>query len=225
MKLRFAFGLITLILLVACSSAAPAGTPQTISVQYTFAATAWLETLNTCAGNNIVSPELRAADFIDVSSAMLAIRIGQPAGLTTPSYQIGTEEILVVVNKQNPINRLTADQVRGLFSGQIPTWKNITGSDAPVQAWVFPGGEDVQQLFEQTALGEAPVSSGARLAANPDEMAQAIAADVNAIGILPRHWKAGNVSDVYSVASVPVLALVPTQPDNAMTQILACLQK
>jgi hypothetical protein len=225
MKPRLALGLIALILLAACSSAAPAGTPQTISVQYTFAATAWLGTLNTCAGNNVVRPELRSADFIDLSSANLAIRIGQPDRLTTPAYQIGTEEILVIVNRQNPVNKLTADQVRGLFTGQLPSWKDINGSNAPVQAWVFPDGEDVQQLFADIALGGTPVGPGARLANSPDEMARAVAADVNAIGILPRHWKAGNVSDVYTVTNAPVLALVPVQPDNAMTRILACLQK
>ena len=47
-------------------------------------------------------------------------------------------------------------------------------------------------------------------------MAQAIASDVNAVGILTRHWQMGNVPDVYTVATLPVLAITPAQPQVAI---------
>jgi hypothetical protein len=212
-------------LLSACSPSTPVATSAPLTVQYTFAATSWLADLYTCTGGAVVRDEPRSADMLDPGSADLVLRIGQPANLTSPAYQIGTEDILVVVNKQNPINRLSADQVSGLFTGRIQTWKDINKSDAAVAVWVFPAGEDVQQLFEGAALGGAPASSDARLAITPDEMARAVAGDVNAIGILPRHWKAGNVSDVYTVTQVPVLAIVAAEPQGALAQILVCLQK
>ncbi|MBI4732462.1 MAG: hypothetical protein HY781_10150 [Chloroflexi bacterium] len=177
-----------------------------------------------CAGENIVSAELRAADYLDLSSTDLALRIGD-ANITSPAYQIDTEEILVIVNPQSPINSLTADEVLGLFTGSIQNWQEVNGDDAKVQVWVFAAGEDVQQIFEQTALGGAPVTSLARLAPDPEEMAQAIAGDVNTVGILTRHWKMGNVSDVYTVDTVPVLALTLSEPNAAIMGILPCLQK
>lgn len=194
-------------------------------MQYTAATTPWLSDLYACAGNNIVKTELRAVDFLDLEAADLIMRVGQPADLPLPAYQIDTEDILVIVNPKNPIKKLTLEQVRGLFSGQIMNWKDIDGPNAPVQVWVYASGEDVQQIFNQTALGGSPVTSFARLATGPDEMAQAVADDVNAIGILTKHWKADNVSDVFTVASVPVLAITPSESQMELNNNLACMQK
>jgi len=225
MKRTFAFLILVCLLLPSCNSATPTVSAGPLTVQYTAAAAPWLADLYDCAGANVVTAEQRAADFLDPQSVNLAIRIGQPANLTSAAYQIGSEELLVILNPQNPINSLTAEQVRGLFTGQVLNWREIKGSNAPVQVWVFSSGEDVQQIFDQIALGGSPTTSTARLAAGPDEMAQAIASDVNAVGILTRHWKAGNISTVYTVASVPVLALTPAEPQGAVQELLACLQK
>ncbi len=229
MKRIFAFLIPACLLLSSCNSATPIATPtappETIAVQYTSAAVPWLTGLYNCAGAYMVTAEQRAADFLDPQAIDLAIRIGQPANLTFPSYQIGSEDILVIVNPQNPTSSLIAEQVRGLFNGQVLNWQEVGGSDAQVQVWTFSSGEDVQQIFEQTVLEGSQVTSTARLASGPDEMAQAIAIDVNAIGILTRHWKAGNVTEVYTVATVPVLATTRDTPQVAVQKLIACLQK
>jgi len=48
--------------------------------------------------------------------------------------------------------------------------------------------------------------------------------EFNAVGILQRHWKAGDVREVYSVAKVPVLAITQTEPQGAVNQLIGCLQ-
>ncbi len=213
------------LLLPACNPTTPTATAGAITVQYTAAAAPWLAGLYDCAGANVVTAEQRSAIFLDPQSDNLAIRIGQPANLTSPAYRIGSEELQVILNPQNPINTLTAEQVRGLFTGQILTWQEVNGSDAAVQVWVYSSGEDVQQIFEQAILGGSPLTSTARLAAGPSEMAEAIASDVNAVGILTRDWKADGVSVVYSIANVPVLALTSAEPQGTIQELLACMQK
>ncbi len=220
---KFCF-LFFVFLLAACASSTPTPQAAPLRVRYTFTAQPWLVDVYDCAGENVVSAELRAIDYLDLSSTDLALRIGD-ANITSPAYQIDTEEILVIVNPQNPINSLTADEVHGLFTGSIQNWQEVNGDDASVQVWVFAGGEDIQQIFEQTALGGAPVTSLARLAPGPEEMAQAIAGDVNAVGILTRHWKADDVSDVFLIATVPVLALAPDMPSGIVNELVVCLQK
>jgi hypothetical protein len=223
--LRFFTLSLLLFLLASCTPTTPTIQAEPLRVQYTFAAQPWLADLNDCAGGSVVDAQLRAADYLEIDTTELAIRIGVNSPIALPAYQIDTEDILVIVHPQNPINRLSAEDVRGLFSGSIQTWQELNGSDEPVQVWVFAAGEDVQQVFEQTALGGTPVVSTARLATGPDEMAQAIADDVNAVGILTRHWKAGNVSDAYTVVTVPVLVILPAESQGAMTDLVACLQK
>jgi hypothetical protein len=225
MKKPFIFLFFTFLLFSSCSPASPAPTPKSITVQYTAAAQPWLAALAGCSGKSVVTAELRSADTLDINHADLTIRIGEPSNLDAPTYQIGTDDILVIVNRQNPIDRLTIEQVRGLFTGRIQNWKDIQGSDAPVQVWVFASGEDVQQIFEQISLGGTPVTSAARLATGPDEMAQAIANDINAIGVFTSHWNTGSVSDIFTGASVPVLASTSSEPKGALPQILDCLQR
>jgi hypothetical protein len=47
----------------------------------------------------------------------------------------------------------------------------------------------------------------------------------NTVGILPRHWKVGNSRFVYTIPDVPVLAVVREEPQGAIQEVLACLQK
>jgi len=225
MKHIFALLCFGCLLLPSCNSTKVTVSTEPITIEYTSAAAPWLTDMYYCAEEKVVNAEQRGADFLDPQTVDLAIRIGQPTNLTFPAYQIDSEDILVIVHRQNPVNRLTAEEVHDLFTGSIQTWQEINGSNTPVQVWVFSSGEDVQQIFNQSALEGSPVTSTARLATGMEEMAQAIAKDVDAVGVLPRHWNMGNVSDVFSVATVPVLVLTPPEPQEAVQEMLACLQK
>lgn len=221
----FLFLLFTFPLLASCSPAAPTAAPAVITVQYTAAAQPWLMNVYKCAGDNIVIAEPRGADYLDLNNTDLIMRVNEPRNLTAPAYQIGSQEIVVGVNPRNQIGNLTVEKVRAIFNGRIARWNELGGNDAPVQVWVFAVGEDVQQVFETQVMGGTPVTSLARLATSPQEMANAIAADVNAIGILTRHWMTGNLQDVFAAASVPVLAITPSEPQGAVAKLLTCLQQ
>jgi ABC-type phosphate transport system substrate-binding protein len=171
-----------------------------------------------------INAEQRLGEVLD-PNADLAIRIGQPGDLTSPAFRIGTEDVLVIVNPQNPIHQLSAGQVRGLFSGQVQTWKDLAGADSPVEIWAYPEGDDVQQVFEQAVLAGSPISTTARLANSPEEMAQAVAKDVEAVGFLTRHWKKGDVAEVFVAVSAPVLVITSSSPKGNRAALLDCLQK
>jgi hypothetical protein len=219
-------GSLAIFLLVSCTPATAVITPALFTVQYTFATAPWLKNLSSCAGNQIIDAELRALDFQNLDSSDMVMRIGQSAGLISPAYQIGKDDLLVIINPRNPVKRLTIDQVRFLFMGQIQTWKPLNGNGTQVHVWVFSVGEDVQQIFEQSILNGSSVTTQARLANSPEEMTKAIADDTDAIGIITRRLKADNTSDVFTVASnLPVLVLTRSQPQGNLDQILACLQK
>ena len=215
---------LALILLAGCNPSTPGATPVPISVQYSAATTPWLPGIYECAGVNVVTAEQRAIEFQDPQSVDLAIRIGQPDNLNFPAYQIGSEEIIVIVNPTNPVKSLTAEQVRRIFNGQTFSWQGVGGSNTQVQVWVYSSGEDIQQIFESTVMDGSPVTSNARLATSPDEMALAIANDVNAVGILTQSLMGNIVSDAFMVATVPVLALTKIAPQGAVQTLIACLQ-
>jgi hypothetical protein len=224
MRFPLTAALLLPLLLLGCSPASATPAPVPLTVQYSPSAGAWLPALVNCAGNVTINFEQRQGEALD-PKADLEIRIGQPIELTSPAFRIGSEDLLVVINPQNPVHTLSEDQVRGLFSGQIRNWKDVKGADSPVEVWAYPEGDDVEQVFEQVVLEGGPITSTARLANSPDEMAQGIAKDSNAVGVLSRHWITENVREAFKAASAPVLAITPSAPQGASAALLTCLQK
>ncbi len=225
MKKSFSFLILICTIFAACEHSALSPTPTPITVQYTSASAPWLGLIFNCAGLNVVHAEQRAADYHDQQSIDIAIRIGQPAQLSLPAYQIGIEDIIIVTNPQNPVKSLSGSQVRGLFTGQIMTWDVVGGSKAEVNVWVYSPDEDIQQIMDEKALQGNLVTSTARLAGGPEEMVQAIANDENAVGILTRRIKDSDVYSVNNVLTVPVLAISKVGETGAVQDLLACLQK
>ncbi|MBN2387163.1 MAG: substrate-binding domain-containing protein [Anaerolineales bacterium] len=220
-----------LLLLAACAPARSDATPSTLEVQFSAAAQPWLAALYDCAAgqNATVRLEQRAPDQFSLNASM-AIRIGEPQALTLSAYQIGDEEIIIVVHPENPVTQLALIEVRQLFSGQAANWNAFGGPDRPVQPWVYAPGEDLQQVFARSVMQGAPVAGQARMAASPAEMIAAIGSDPAAIGVLTRSLLTGAVRDLRLPADeqarlrVPVLLLTPTRPDGTLAAIIACLQ-
>jgi hypothetical protein len=201
------------LLISACSTSTPQPTPQVVSVYSSFAAEPWLTELYDCAAtqNNV---SLSRVD--DSSTADVVLQIGEPAVLASFAYQIDTEEILIVTQRQSPIQNLTLEDARALFMGM---------GDPSVQVWVYASDADVQQVFDQLVMEGRSVSSSALIAVNPQQMSDTLVNQPNTVGILPRHWKVGDSREVFSAGTVPVLALAKTEPQGAIKELIACLQK
>ncbi len=203
--------LLSSLILFSCSPSTPAATPQVVTVYSTSAAQPWLPPLYDCAGSFAVLSRID-----DASSADIVLRVGEPPFLASYAYQIDTEEILIVAHRQSPIQNLTLEGAQALFAGQ---------GDPSVQVWVYASGEDVQEVFDQVVMTGRSVSSSAHLAVNPQQMSDTLVNESNAVGILPRHWRMGDAREVYSVATVPVLALTNSEPQGVIRELIACLQK
>ena len=203
--------LLSSFLLFSCSPATPSVTPQLIPVYSTFAAEPWLPSLYSCAGASTVLSRID-----DPSAAEILLQVGEPRFLELPAFQIDTEEILIVTHRQSPIQNLTLEEARALFAGP---------GDPSVEVWVYATGEDVQEVFDQVVMAGRNVTPSARLAVHPQQMADTLVKKSNTVGILPRHWKAGDTRDVFSVARVPVLAVTNAEPQGVIQEIIACLQK
>ncbi len=211
-------GLIWLSLLAACASATPAGTPQFVNVYASSAASPWLDAVYQCPSSAVI--RLSTPD-----SADLLLRLGAPADLSGPAYQIATQDILVVVHPQVKVAKLNVDQVRRLFIGQVMNWKDLGGSDQPVQVWTYSPDEDIRQVFDPLVLNGQPVTSQARLAATVQDMSDSVANTPGSIGLLPRRWETGDTPEVFNAGSVPVLAILPSSSQGAVRGLIACLQK
>jgi hypothetical protein len=203
--------LLSCFFLVSCSTETPQTPLEVVSIYSTSAAAPWLTDLYACADGIAV---ISRAD--DPSAADISLRIGEPEFLTSFAYQIDEEELLIVTHRQSLVQNLTLEEAQNLFAGL---------GDPSVQVWVYASGEDMFEVFDQFVMKGRSVSSSALVAVNPQQMSDVLNAESNAVGILPRHWVAGDVREVYSVAIVPVLAITRSEPQGAVNQLIGCLQE
>ena len=202
--------LLSSFLLFSCSPATqPPSQKEAISVYATSAAQPWMGDLFTCA-NDLSIPLIVSAE-----SPEITLRLGEPKTLLFPAYQIDEEELLIVTHRESPVQNLSLEEAQALFAGQ---------GDSSVQVWGYASEADVQILFDQLVMKGRSVSSFARMAAEPQEMSDVLNSESNAVGILPKHWVAGSVREVYSAGMVPVLALTKQEAAVGVASLISCLQ-
>lgn len=73
---------------------------------------------------------------------------------------IGKEAFVFFVNSKNNVNRLSLDQIKGIYAGEITNWSEVGGKDAAIRAFQRPqdsGSQTaLQRLMGDTPLMEAP---------------------------------------------------------------------
>jgi len=75
-------------------------------------------------------------------------------GKTWRMEPIARETLVFFVNQDNPVDGLTLDQVRDIYTGKITNWKEVGGSDAPIQAYQRPKGGGSQAIMDKEIMGE-----------------------------------------------------------------------
>ena len=186
-------------------------TPQTeiITVFATPAAQPWLTELYVCAAESSVVLNITAED------PDIYLRVGEPENIISPIFQIDQEEILIVTNRESPIQNLTLAEAQDLFAQ----------GNASARVWVYSSDTDVQDVFDQLVMKGRRITSLADVATSPQHMSDLLNAEKASIGILPRHWLAGSVRDVFSAGAAPVLAVTLEEPLGALQNLISCLQK
>ncbi len=196
-------------LLFSCTPAAQTAFPrEVVTVYATAAAQPWLTELYTCA------EKLPVVLNVNADEPDIYLRIGEPENIISPVYQIDEEEILVVTHRESPVQNLSLEEAQNLFAQGYPS----------VQVWVYSSDADVQIVFDQLVMKGRSITSSARVTVSTQDMSDVLNAESNAVGILPRHWKAGNVREVFSAGHVPVLAITNEEPQGVINELLACLQ-
>ena len=126
----------------------------------------------------------------------------------------------VIVNPANPVQRLSLDQLRAIYSCTVKDWSRIDPAlSGPIHPWTFGGGSGTRRTFEQKVgvtestcddddLQKQPIDNGW-------EMSHSIADDERAIGIVGLPFVGYNRALPISQGSS---AAVPPTPTNVFGQ-------
>lgn len=75
-------------------------------------------------------------------------------------YEIETlarDGLVFVVNESNPVNSLTTEQIRKIYTGEITNWKEVGGNDAEIVPIQRNEGAGSQALMIKLIMGDTPL--------------------------------------------------------------------
>lgn len=84
-------------------------------------------------------------------------RAADEAGVKLTMEPVAREGFVFVVNVNNPVDSLTQDQLRRIYSGEITNWKQVGGNDEPIlpyQRNIDSGSQNYMTVF----MGDTPLA-------------------------------------------------------------------
>lgn len=115
-----------------------------------------------------------------VSDAVL--QAAKSRGIELNHYGVGHYGVAVIVNTNNPVQRLSQNQVREIFTGAITNWKTAGGPDVPIQVYIRDSNSGTHLGFRKLAMKNKPYVTTARAFTNYAQLAEAVVRDANGIG-------------------------------------------
>lgn len=82
-------------------------------------------------------------------------------GIKLVAREIGCMDVMIIVNRSNPVDELTVKQVADMYIGRINNWKDVGGADIPVACYLplLPNSATVQ-WWKSTFLNGESLSAG-----------------------------------------------------------------
>lgn len=151
-------------------------------------ATAWAtesgQQIDLARGDGLGGIREVAADRADLGGACTVSGSESPESLGVEVHPIVWEALAVVVNPQNPIDDLSRDQLRAVFSGQISTWSELGGANRPIRLFTLPGGrEELERAFGVAEANRAGRFGAVLEYSDPYALAQAVERSPDAMAL------------------------------------------
>ena len=125
-------------------------------------------------------------------------------GRTVVEYKIAIDGLAIVVNPSNPVNGLTLQQVKEIFTGAVTNWSEVGGKDAKIVLVSRDTASGTYETFKELVLKGANPAPGALLQASNQAVLTTVAQTPTGIGYIGL----GYLSE--SVKAVKVNGVMPT---------------
>ena len=138
---------------------------------------------------------------------------------------IGTNSILVYLNKNNKIPELTQSQLSGIFTGDITNWEQVGGSNQQI---VVIWGDEMPEknlAFQQYVIGSKPIARTAVWATDQKDIIERIIETPGAIGIASLAYQSARTHNPKTpYVSAKVIAITKGAPSVEMQKLLELIK-
>lgn len=125
-------------------------------------------------------------------------------GLGLVDTPVAYDAIAVIVNPSNPIDELTSEQVRAIFSGQVKNWTEVGGGDKEIGLVNRDEASGTREAFDKIVMGGASFDRTAAVLPGTGQVRSVVSNAAGAIGYI----SLGFVNDEVKVVAID--GVVPT---------------
>jgi hypothetical protein len=232
---------LTLLFLAGCKAAAPTETPvqtpQVWRLGYSTSMEVFLPELYTCASEQ-PGVQLIIQESANLSNQepdeLFFFQWGNVDQVSGYAAKIGSDRWVAIVNTRNPIETISIDDLRNLYTSGIKTWAEVStgnqGFAEQVQVWAYPDSLDIETGFEETLDWDMDTNQNILLAPDPEVMLQSVAITPGAIGFVPASWLNSSVKEITIVdlpdptRTKPLVVVGSSEPSGQTLDWLFCVQ-
>ena len=110
---------------------------------------------NTVGGYKLLG-EKETDIFFGAYPSKEQIETARSKGTEFEYIEIGKEAFVFFVHKDNPIDNLTTEQIKKIYSGEITNWKEVGGKDEEIVAFQRNEGSGSQSMLKRF-MGDKPI--------------------------------------------------------------------
>jgi phosphate transport system substrate-binding protein len=135
------------------------------------------------------------------------ITAARAKGVTLNEIEVCHDMLVVIVNKSNPLKKLTKDQVAKIFTGQVKDWSEVGGAPGPISIYTRNTSSGTYKDWQTLAMNGRNYPASSQKMAGNEQIAQEVAKNKNGIGYVGLAYaKASGIHDVTVDGVQPVAA-------------------
>ena len=127
-------------------------------------------------------------------------------GVYLKEHAVAHDMIVVIVNKNSPISKLSKDQIAKVFTGQVKDWSEIGGAPGKISIYTRNTSSGTYKDWQKMAMGGRDYPSSSQKLAGNEQIVQEVARNKNGIGYVGLAYSKSNGIKAVSVDGVEPVA-------------------
>ncbi len=159
------------------------------------------------SGTGIAALINRKCDIADSSRQIKPKEVedANTKGVDPKRIVVAIDGLSIIVGAQNPVNKLTVDQIGKIYRGEVKNWNEVGGSDAPITLYGRQSNSGTYDFMKEVVM-KGEYSSAMKSMNGNAQIVEAIKQDASGIGYVGVGYaKEAAGIKVLKVASTPAL--------------------
>ena len=139
---------------------------------------------------------------------------GKAKGVNAVRIPVAVDALVPVVHPENPVQRLTSAQLRGIYAGKISNWKELGGQDGRIVVVSRDSSSGTHETWTEIIMQKEQVAASALVQASNGAVVQAVSKNKRAIGYIGFGYLNASLKklDVDGIEATAQTALAKTWP-------------